>query len=727
MSQAMLPPDTTYWQFYSGRMKALIFEGAFFQNRIGGKPQSRYAGYHAGFGHTLRMGSADGLDRVNAYGDLSAFSDADLNDIAVAAAALCQTPIALVSILDQDRLWFSARVGTDQPFGPLANSGCGQVIARKVPVVIPDMLADPYTQKNTLVCGVPGLRFYAGYPLFDTQGRVVGTLCVVDLETRSDGLSSHQKDGLAALARQSMRLMDLRQASVTQERRFTAQQLRSQRAAKRVREAEAERRHALEKYALQQAAGAAGGIGIYEYDLVSGDITVSPEVCRIAGIDLIPTLSAEQWIALIHPDDKVTIPTLNRILEGTAPLRLQYRILRASDGKERWVLRQGILDHDEAGRPIRLIGTLQDVTPERNATARLTTLLAIGDALRTAETRQKALQETCQLLGNRLDAQRVGFARISMREERFTVEQSWCAAEMPPINGEFSFEAFRHTSDFLRGGSVFILDDITHTSWMSVEQAAYQSVNVIAQVLVPKIRGGDLTGCLFVHSSQPREWTVDETSFIRTAADRIFAGLDEWDTLSRQDLINHEILHRLKNTLSIVQSLAHQGFRGVEDQSALTTFTARLIALGSAHDQLMRRNWQSTDLASLTVAVMTPLGLEGRVKVNGPFLCLGPDTATSFSMVLHELATNALKHGALSVSDGIVSLNWTVEGYGPESAMMLTWQETDGPSVTVPNRTGFGIRLLQAGLGHQGKTELHYDPEGLRVEMTASIISMASH
>jgi len=262
---------------------------------------------------------------------------------------------------------------------------------------------------------------------------------------------------------------------------------------------------------------------------------------------------------------------------------------------------------------------------------------------------------------------------------------------------------------------------------MSVEQSAYQSVNVIAQVLVPKIRGGDLTGCLFVHSSQPREWTVDETSFIRTAADRIFAGLDEWDTLSRQDLINHEILHRLKNTLSIVQSLAHQGFRGVEDQSALTTFTARLIALGSAHDQLMRRNWQSTDLASLTVAVMTPLGLEGRVKVNGPFLCLGPDTATSFSMVLHELATNALKHGALSVPDGIVSLNWTVEGYGPESAMMLIWQETDGPSVTMPNRTGFGIRLLQAGLGHQGKTELHYDPEGLRVEMTASIISMASH
>lgn len=671
------------------------------------------------------MGAADRLDRVNPYGDLAAFSDPDLNDIAVAAAALCQTPIALISILDQERLWFSARVGTDQPFGPLANSGCGQVIALKVPVVIPDLLADPHTQKNTLVCGTPGLRFYAGYPLFDTQGKVVGTLCVVDLATRPNGLSSPQKDGLAALARQSMRLMDLRQAAVTQERRLTAQQLRSQRAAKRAREAEAERRHALEKYALQQAAGAAGGIGIYEYDLVSGDITVSPEVCRIAGLTQTPTLSAEQWVTLIHPDDKATVPTLNRILEGTAPLRLQYRILRSDDGKERWVLRQGILDHDETGRPIRLIGTLQDVTPERNATARLTTLLAIGDALRTAETRQQALEEICQLMGNRLNVQRVGFARISMRDERFTVEQSWCATDIPPISGEFSFEAFRHTSDFLRGGSVFILDDITHTSWMNVEQEAYQAVQVVAQVLVPKIKGGELTGCLFVHCSQAREWTVDETSFIRTAADRIFAGVDEWDTIARQDLINHEILHRLKNTLSIVQSLAHQGFRGVEDQSALATFTARLIALGSAHDLLMKRNWRSTDLASLAAGVLAPLGMKERVKVNGPFLCLGPDTATSFSMVFHELATNALKHGALNAPDGLVDLSWTTEGYGPETTMILIWREIDGPLVTRPTQTGFGIRLLKAGLGHQGTTEIHYDAEGLRVEMTASTVSMA--
>lgn len=78
-----------------------------------------------------------------------------------------------------------------------------------------------------------------------------------------------------------------------------------------------------------------------------------------------------------------------------------------------------------------------------------------------------------------------------------------------------------------------------------------------------------------------------------------FAALDEWDAETRQEIVNHEILHRLKNTLSIVQSLAHQGFRSVDDQGPLTTFTSRLVALSAAHDLLMRRNWQSTDLASL--------------------------------------------------------------------------------------------------------------------------------
>lgn len=670
--------------------------------------------------------SSDSTAGLNVYGDLKAFSDLDLDDIAVAAAALCRTPIALVSILDGDRLWFAARVGTDQPSGSLANSGCAPVIERRAPVVIPDMMADPETRKNGLVCGVPGLRFYAGYPLFTAEDKVFGSLCVVDLQTRPEGLSQPESDGLAALARQAMRLMEMRRETVAQERRLTAQQIRRERAARQARQADAERRHAMEKYALQQAAGAAGGVGIYEYDLTSGDIAVSPEVCRIIGAPVTEVMTASQWFTRVHEEDRPQIPLLSQLLDGSAPLKLEYRIVRADNQKVCWVLRQGVLDRDEAGRPIRLIGTIQDITPERNATSRLTTLLAVGDALRTAATRRQALEEACQLLGNRLGVQRVGFAAITVRDELFTVDQGWCSPDVLPISGDFPFHAFRRTSNFLRSGAVVILDDLSSPSWMQEEQEACRAVQVEAQIIVPKMDHGELVGCLFVHSATPRDWTLDETSFIRTAADRIFTALDEWDAETRQEIVNHEILHRLKNTLSIVQSLAHQGFRSVDDQGPLTTFTSRLVALSAAHDLLMRRNWQSTDLASLVCGVLTPLGVESRVVVSGPFLKLGPDTATSFSMLLHELATNAMKYGALSVPEGTVLLNWTITGKGEGAVMALEWREAGGPVVTPPERTGFGVRLLKAGLGRHGKTELHYTPTGLCADLTAPTLSLAT-
>ncbi|GBR70190.1 HWE histidine kinase domain-containing protein [Gluconobacter kanchanaburiensis] len=661
-----------------------------------------------------------------AYGDLQAFSDLDLDDIAAAAAALCRTPVALISILDGDQLWFPARVGTDQAQGPLAHSGCAVVIDRRAPVVIGDMTANPATQNSEFVRGETGIRFYAGYPLFTSENGVLGTLCVADMQVRPQGLSQQEHDGLAALSRQAMRLMELRRQTLAQARRLEAQQIRRERAARQAKQADAERRRAMEKYAVQQAAGAAGGVGIFEYNLSSGDVDVSPEICRIIGLPVAEILTAAEWCQRVHDADRHLIPALSELLDGSAPLKLEYRIIRADDHKERWVLRQGVLDRDDAGRPIRLIGTLQDITPERLATSRLTTLLAIGDVLRTATTRQEALVAACAMLGKRLDVQRVGFSAIAVRDQVFTVEQGWCADGVSPVSGAFSFQAFRRVADFLRSGAVLILNDLAAVEWLGEEQEGCRAIQVNAQIVVPKMEHGELTGCLFVHSATPRDWTLDETSFIRMAAERIFTALEEWDIEARQEIVNREILHRLKNTLSIVQSLAHQGFRNVNDQGPLITFTSRLVALGAAHDLLMRRNWQSTDLASLVSGVLTPLGIEGRVRISGPFLKLGPDTATSFSMLLHELATNAMKYGALSVPEGDVSVSWVIGNVDGEAVMSLSWRESGGPLVTPPSKTGFGVRLLRAGLGRYGKTELHYAPTGLCADLTAPALALAT-
>lgn len=433
-----------------------------------------------------------------------------------------------------------------------------------------------------------------------------------------------------------------------------------------------------------------------------------------------------EWLALVPREYKNSVPEPLVLRQGGAPLRLQYRICRADNGEERWVLRQGILEHDEAGLPVRLIGTLQDVTPEKNASARLGVLLAIGDALRGAESRHNATESVCALIGTHLDVQRVGFAEISTSKALFSVEHAWCASNIGQIAGDFSFAAFPRTSGFLREGAMFILEDVSGPSWMNVERDSYQAVDVQAQVLVPMMIGADLVGCLFVHSDHPRIWTVDETSFLQAAADQLFVALGQWRARQLQNTINHEILHRLKNTLAIVQSLAHQGFRGLDDTSAIDTFTSRLIALSKAHDLLLCQNWQSTDLASLAHAVFSSLGILSHVSVTGSFLLLGPDAAVTFSMLLHELGTNAIKHGALSTPAGTVQLSWTVSGLEPDQTFDLVWQERDGPAVIPPQKTGFGVRLLKNGLARYGHMELHYRSDGLYATLNASVASVAT-
>ena len=130
----------------------------------------------------------------------------------------------------------------------------------------------------------------------------------------------------------------------------------------------------------------------------------------------------------------------------------------------------------------------------------------------------------------------------------------------------------------------------------------------------------------------------------------------------------------MKNTLSLVQALAHQSFRGRDDA---TGFTSRLTALAGAHDLLTREHWEGVSLADV-VAKAVGAFAAGRVTIDGgPRVTLQPKQAIAITMALHELATNATKYGGLSVEDGNVSIKWT-DGDG---RFRLCWQEAGGPPV----------------------------------------------
>lgn len=182
------------------------------------------------------------------------------------------------------------------------------------------------------------------------------------------------------------------------------------------------------------------------------------------------------------------------------------------------------------------------------------------------------------------------------------------------------------------------------------------------------------------------------------------------------ELLVGELNHRVKNTLMVVQAMAYQTFRQASlPTSAVEVFNQRLSALSSAHDTLSRENWSGAGLADIVRQGLMICG-EGndRVVVEGPPVTLPVNATVSLVMVLHELATNAMKYGALSGDKGEVYLRWDVDDAG--EWLTLTWLESDGPKVTKPTRKGFGSRLVNEAVPRQlsGKVQTDYDPDGVR-------------
>lgn len=150
------------------------------------------------------------LAALAGYAILDTPAEAGFDDIVLVASHLCQTPTALVSLVDRNRQWFKARIGFNPAQTPLSQSICSHALRQDGILVIPDLTLDPRTRDNALVTGDPHVRFYAGALLETPEGQRLGTLCVLDTAPRPEGLSSGQASGLEALARQVMAQLELR-------------------------------------------------------------------------------------------------------------------------------------------------------------------------------------------------------------------------------------------------------------------------------------------------------------------------------------------------------------------------------------------------------------------------------------------------------------------------------------------------------------------------------------
>jgi two-component sensor histidine kinase len=256
------------------------------------------------------------------------------------------------------------------------------------------------------------------------------------------------------------------------------------------------------------------------------------------------------------------------------------------------------------------------------------------------------------------------------------------------------------------------------------DAAAYAGLGAQAAINVPLTRLGRLDGVLFVHARSPRIWAAGEIAFVREVAERLWGTLGRIQAEDQQTLRNRELSHRLKNTLAMVQAIASQTLRNAPDfESAKEALAARLIALGKAHDILLTGARESAGIDAVIAGALAihDDGQAGRLALEGPMIEVGPKAALSLALMMHELATNAVKYGALSVPGGRVAVTWSLDA---DAMVRMLWTESGGPKVAPPTRKGFGSRLIERGLAGAvgGSVGLAYEPDGVvcRVEAPLS-------
>ena len=239
--------------------------------------------------------------------------------------------------------------------------------------------------------------------------------------------------------------------------------------------------------------------------------------------------------------------------------------------------------------------------------------------------------------------------------------------------------------------------------------------------------GGAVTEVLYHRKDQTPFWCAIFITPVLNASGEVVQHFASFIDLSlhkaeeaRSRMMIDELNHRVKNTLATVRSIVSQGLRTSDDVADIReSIESRLFALSRSHDLLARENWRSAGLRDLVKDALEPFGAtEGdrpRFQIVGENVRLKPNAALAMGIALHELATNAIKYGALSNSAGTVLVSWVLEGSPRGERLRLRWQEAGGPVVKPPAHKGFGSRVIERGLTHElmADARLEYAPSGL--------------
>jgi two-component sensor histidine kinase len=352
-------------------------------------------------------------------------------------------------------------------------------------------------------------------------------------------------------------------------------------------------------------------------------------------------------------------------------------------------------------------------------------LAEFGELALKTEALDDILNKGCELVGRALDTALAKVMELLPDGKTFKARAGY--GWDPGVIGHVIVTAAERSPEglTLKDGAVISNDIAEEERFEYHDFMKEHGVKAFANVLILSSSGRPPFGVLQVDSKTPRNFTQADIEFLRSYANLLGAALERLRVVEQlraavreKDLLIGELNHRVKNTLTTVQSIASQTLRNAPDlDHASSAIESRLIALSQVHNVLTDRSWADVGLRDIVAQAVEPYRSRGedRIHVQGPPIQVPPRMALALAMALQELATNAVKYGALSNGTGQIKVRWKLNGPSAPDRLHLMWEETGGPPVHKPARRGFGTRLIERSLADDlgGAVKIEFAPRGV--------------
>lgn len=286
-----------------------------------------------------------------------------------------------------------------------------------------------------------------------------------------------------------------------------------------------------------------------------------------------------------------------------------------------------------------------DVTEHVRQTRRVAALAGFGEQLRDLNDADAIARAAVECLAQSIGGSCIGFGKMDLKKERIDVPIDSCDSSGVSIVGSHPFRSFGSTLEDLKRGKTVVIPDVDIDPRTAGEADSLEKMHSKALLNLPIMVRSVLDTVIFVLDAQVREWTPEEIGLVRQVGARAYGAIARARAEHEQHILNEELSHRMKNTLVIVQAIASQTLREVSDRNAVNALAQRIGVLARAHDALLRTRWTSADLEEVVKATLSAFDQAGRFDLQGPSLQIGPRATLSLSLLLHELATNAIKYG----------------------------------------------------------------------------------